>query len=164
MNKNVLVLGLGLVAVVVVVGGYLGRHRIKAMLMGPPPAPVAMTPTDTAAPATSPAMTTVSNNLLMTSSTGHLTDPKGLSLYVFDKDTANSGASACSGNCSQAWPAYTTKTNTGLPTDVTAFQRTDDKMWQLAYKGWPLYHYASDVKAGDTTGDGVGGVWHLAKP
>ena len=33
-------------------------------------------------------------------------------------------------------------------------------MW--AYKGWPLYYWFKDTMAGDITGDGVGGVWHLA--
>ncbi len=161
MNKAVLVLGL--VAVVVLVGGYLGRHRIRAMLRGAPAQPVAMTQTAPSAAPTS-AMMTVNNSVLATSSAGYLTDVKGMTLYTYDKDTVNSNASTCTGGCLKIWPAYTTATNTGLPDGVTAFQRTDDKTWQLAYKGWPLYHYASDAKAGDTTGDGVGGVWHLVKP
>lgn len=32
------------------------------------------------------------------------------------------------------------------------------------YKGWPLYRFVKDVKAGDTLGEGVGGVWFEAKP
>jgi predicted lipoprotein with Yx(FWY)xxD motif len=30
--------------------------------------------------------------------------------------------------------------------------------------GKPLYRYAGDAQAGDVNGDGVGGVWHVAKP
>jgi predicted lipoprotein with Yx(FWY)xxD motif len=35
---------------------------------------------------------------------------------------------------------------------------------QWAYKDKPLYRFAKDQKPGDLTGDGVGGVWHVAKP
>ena len=33
---------------------------------------------------------------------------------------------------------------------------------QLAINGSPLYYYAADTKAGDTTGQGVGGKWFVA--
>jgi len=32
---------------------------------------------------------------------------------------------------------------------------------QWAYDGKPLYFYKGDVKKGDKTGDGLGGVWHV---
>ncbi|HCQ64264.1 MAG TPA: hypothetical protein DIU07_03395, partial [Rhodobacteraceae bacterium] len=32
------------------------------------------------------------------------------------------------------------------------------------YKGMPLYLWVQDQAAGDVTGDGVKGVWHLARP
>ena len=45
--------------------------------------------------------------------------------------------------------------------DFTIVDRTDGtKMW--AFKGMPLYLWIKDTKPGDTTGDGVGGVWHTA--
>lgn len=28
----------------------------------------------------------------------------------------------------------------------------------------PLYYWVKDKKPGDVTGDGVNGVWHVAKP
>jgi predicted lipoprotein with Yx(FWY)xxD motif len=40
----------------------------------------------------------------------------------------------------------------------------DDGSSQIAYKGKPLYYWVKDGKAGDTTGDGVMGVWHTARP
>ena len=44
----------------------------------------------------------------------------------------------------------------------TIVDRTDgSKMW--AYEGKPLYLYIDDKKSGDVTGEGKGGVWHLAK-
>jgi predicted lipoprotein with Yx(FWY)xxD motif len=41
--------------------------------------------------------------------------------------------------------------------------KRDDQSRQWAYKGRPLYRWAGDRKPGDSTGDGVGGVWHTAK-
>ena len=35
---------------------------------------------------------------------GVLVAPGGMTLYTFDKDTANSGKSACSGPCATLWP------------------------------------------------------------
>jgi predicted lipoprotein with Yx(FWY)xxD motif len=47
--------------------------------------------------------------------------------------------------------------------DWTIANRPDgSKMW--AYKGKPLYLYVNDKAKGDVVGDGVGGIWHLAKP
>lgn len=34
---------------------------------------------------------------------------------------------------------------------------------QWVYKGAPLYLLQADEKPGDMMGDGVGGVWHVAK-
>ncbi|AMK33594.1 Putative lipoprotein [Pseudomonas putida] len=40
----------------------------------------------------------------------------------------------------------------------------DDGSSQWAYKGKPLYTFIKDKKAGETTGDGMKDVWHVAKP
>jgi predicted lipoprotein with Yx(FWY)xxD motif len=32
----------------------------------------------------------------------------------------------------------------------------------VSYNGMPLYYYAADSAAGDTKGQGVGGVWFVA--
>ena len=42
----------------------------------------------------------------------------------------------------------------------TLVARTDGTM-QWAYDGKPTYFYVGDAAAGDITGDGVGGVWHM---
>ena len=39
----------------------------------------------------------------------------------------------------------------------------DDGAQQLAYKGKPLYLFASDKKAGDRTGDNFKDIWHVVK-
>jgi predicted lipoprotein with Yx(FWY)xxD motif len=80
---------------------------------------------------------------------GMLVGANGMTLYTFDKDTAGSGKSVCNGPCATNWPPV--------------IQR-DDGSSQIAYKGKPLYYWVKDGKAGDTTGDGVMGVWHTARP
>ena len=46
---------------------------------------------------------------------------------------------------------------------LTTFARPDGKM-QVAYNGVPLYYFAADTKAGDTTGQGKAGKWFVASP
>jgi predicted lipoprotein with Yx(FWY)xxD motif len=97
-----------------------------------------------------------------------LTDNAGLSLYTFDNDKTP-GTSSCSGGCATTWPPVTTTAATA-PSGVTgasgAFSvlTRGDGAKQIAYNGAPLYRYAADKAPGDTTGDGVGNIWHLAKP
>lgn len=94
---------------------------------------------------------------------GALTNPAGMTLYVFDKDTADSGKSACNGDCAAKWPplmATATDKANGNYSIVTR----DDGSKQWAYKGKPLYLWIKDQKPGDMTGDGVNNVWHTAKP
>jgi predicted lipoprotein with Yx(FWY)xxD motif len=90
-----------------------------------------------------------------------LTDSKGMTLYTFDRDAP--GKSNCNGQCAQNWPPLMASGNATSMGDWTVVTRDDGvKMW--AYKGKPVYTWAKDTKAGDTTGDGVNNVWHVAKP
>ncbi len=95
----------------------------------------------------------------------YLVDSKGRTLYFFAKDY--NGSSSCYGQCAQHWPAFYTsslKVSPGLnPKDFGVITRMDG-MKQLTYKGWPLYYYAGDYKPGDINGDGIKGVWFVAKP
>jgi len=92
----------------------------------------------------------------------YLVGSNGMTLYSYDKDTA--GVSNCYDTCAEKWPPYAaTNTSSTLPTNVSVVKRTDGSM-MYAYKGMPLYFWVGDAKPGDTTGDGVGGVWHLVKP
>jgi predicted lipoprotein with Yx(FWY)xxD motif len=88
-----------------------------------------------------------------------LTDAKGMSLYTWDKDEA--GVSNCYDKCATNWPPALADASATADGDFTLVDRKDGtKVW--AYKGMPLYLWAKDTKPGDTTGDGVGGTWHLA--
>ena len=90
-----------------------------------------------------------------------LTDAKSMTLYIFDKDTP--GKSNCKGKCAKAWPPLMASSGSKQMGDYTVITR-DDGSKQWAYKGMPLYTWFKDKKPGDTTGDGVGGKWHVAKP
>ena len=96
------------------------------------------------------------------SSNGMLVAPSGMTLYTFDKDTANSGASACNGPCATLWPPLTAQASDTARGDYTVITRQDGSR-QWAYKGWPLYTYSKDTKAGDATGDKFKDIWHVVK-
>ncbi|MCX4579293.1 SCO0930 family lipoprotein [Streptomyces sp. NBC_01571] len=96
-----------------------------------------------------------------------LTDSAGFTLYRFEKDTAEPPKSNCDGDCAKAWPAVpadgataATGVDKALLGEVT---RTDGTK-QLTIGGWPMYRYAKDTKAGDTNGQGVGGIWYASAP
>jgi predicted lipoprotein with Yx(FWY)xxD motif len=91
-----------------------------------------------------------------------------MALYIFDNDTTP-GASACNAGCVAAWPPLLTTSDTP-PSGVTGASGTftvitrEDGTKQIAYNGKPVYHFVNDAVAGDTKGDGVGGIWHIATP
>lgn len=98
---------------------------------------------------------------MMKTDTGEvLTDSKGMTLYTFDKDSK--GKSACAGQCAQNWPPMTAMSDAKASGDFSVVKRSDGSM-QWAYDGKPLYRWKNDSKPGDMTGDGVGGLWHVAK-
>ena len=88
-----------------------------------------------------------------------LTDAKGMTLYVFDKDSK--GKSACYGQCATNWPPLMAASDAKADGHFSLVTRKDGKH-QWAYDGQPLYLWKKDGKPGDMTGDGVGGVWHTA--
>jgi predicted lipoprotein with Yx(FWY)xxD motif len=88
-------------------------------------------------------------------------------LYLFTIDVPNNGTSACYGKCATFWPPfYVSDLKLPPSLNVSSFKvimRTDGNK-QLTYNGWPLYHFAPDKQAGDTNGQGVGGVWYAISP
>lgn len=92
-----------------------------------------------------------------------LVDDKGMTLYVFDKDTA--GTSTCTGNCLTNWPPFTVaseQTSVMAGEGITAtfgVITRDDGTYQVTINDMPLYYYAKDTAAGDTNGQAVGDVW-----
>jgi predicted lipoprotein with Yx(FWY)xxD motif len=87
-----------------------------------------------------------------------LATEKGMVLYTFDKDTK--GKSNC--DSLKKWPAFHAGAKAKAEGEWSLVKAADGKeMW--AYEGKPLYTYVEDKKAGEANGDGVGGVWHVAK-
>lgn len=91
---------------------------------------------------------------------GPLTASNGMTLYIFDRDSA--GTSNCNGDCADSWPPFYATSGAAAPSaEFTKVRRKDGKL-QWAKNGAPLYFWIGDSKPGDTNGDGVGGVWHVA--
>jgi predicted lipoprotein with Yx(FWY)xxD motif len=94
-------------------------------------------------------------------------DGDGRTVYVFDKDTAGSGTSACSGDCVNDWPAVTAQSDSpdvdGVTGDVATITR-DDGTRQVTLDGMPLYTFEHDSHAGDVNGQGVKGIWWVVGP
>jgi predicted lipoprotein with Yx(FWY)xxD motif len=97
----------------------------------------------------------------------YLTGKDGLALYVFAKDTKDSGKSVCNGQCLANWPAYAADDTSEIEAEgasgTLSIVTRDDGSKQLAYNGMPLYYFAGDKAAGDTNGKAIAN-WALAKP
>ena len=95
---------------------------------------------------------------------GVLIGPKGMTLYTFAKDTANSGTSVCNDQCAANWPPLSVASQAQPLGNYTIITRADgSKQW--AYKGMPLYYFAKYMKLGDKLGDGLlNGNWRVARP
>lgn len=103
---------------------------------------------------------------LATTSLGQvLTGEGGRTLYFFAPDA--NGSANCSGTCKDNWPVFFKESLT-MSSDLTAADFTTitraDGSKQTAYKGWPLYYFKNDAKAGDVNGEDVNNVWFVAKP
>jgi predicted lipoprotein with Yx(FWY)xxD motif len=111
-----------------------------------------------------------------------LTDGKGMTLYIYTKDTA--GVSNCTDQCAVTWPplkasaaaapdlsagssptesagtASTGTVGTQLNFKLGTIQRADGTT-QVTVNDMPVYYYAQDLNPGDANGQGVGGVWYV---
>jgi len=113
--------------------------------------------------ASGPAVVNVGNN----SSLGSiLTDANDMTLYIFTNDTPNT--SKCYSACANAWPPLLTSGaptgGTGTTASMLGTTMRSDGLTQVTYNGWPLYYFAGDKAAGDTNGEGKGGVWYVITP
>ena len=94
------------------------------------------------------------------------TGADGHTLYVFKKDESN--VSNCQAECQTVWPALLLSDGQSVAADAS-IQGTFGMIntpagTQVTYNGAPLYYYAGDKLPGDTNGEGIGGVWTVAKP
>jgi predicted lipoprotein with Yx(FWY)xxD motif len=91
-----------------------------------------------------------------------LVTSSGFTLYHLTTDKPNHPT--CTGSCATIWPpltiAHQEKKVTGGTgvTGLSAVKLSDGK-WQVTYHGMPLYRFSGDTAAGETNGQGIGGVW-----
>ena len=95
-----------------------------------------------------------------------LVDAHGRTLYLFEKDKR--GVSACYGACATYWPPLLSpakaRPGSGVRASLLGVTRRANGRRQVTYAGHPLYTYAGDAKAGQTTGEGLtnfGASWDV---
>jgi predicted lipoprotein with Yx(FWY)xxD motif len=105
---------------------------------------------------------------------GFLTNGFGRALYVCFDDTPGSAdtppVSACVGDCARRHPLWSVSEagrTTILPSvldalDLAVFERPDGAL-QLALRGWPLYYFSGDERAGDVQGQNQS-AWRAIDP
>ncbi|MFC3452822.1 hypothetical protein [Amycolatopsis speibonae] len=92
-----------------------------------------------------------------------------LTLYRFDKDTAEPSKPTCDGDRAKTWPPVLVTPGSkvflaGIKKSAVGTVMRDDGSLQLTVGGWPAYRFAKDTKPGDTLGQGVGGTWFGLAP
>ncbi|MGK9453219.1 COG4315 family predicted lipoprotein [Acidithiobacillus caldus] len=87
---------------------------------------------------------------------------EGKTLYEFKKDMPGSGKSACVGECAKLWPPQLLSSAAKISKPWGVVTRADGKK-QLSYAGYPLYTWIGDKAPGETSGQGVKGLWRVAK-
>ena len=85
----------------------------------------------------------------------------GFALYVFDNDLPIVDGSICNDGCAANWPPLLVADGVASGVAGLGIITRDDGSIQATHNDRPLYFYSGDLAAGDTNGDGLGGVWHL---
>jgi predicted lipoprotein with Yx(FWY)xxD motif len=91
-----------------------------------------------------------------------LVGPSGKSLYILTADGRK--VSHCNTVCRYGWPPLMTHGKPRAGSGVKATKLGQTANHQVTYYGKPLYYYAQDSAAGQTSGQGVhsfGGYWYL---
>ncbi|BDZ45806.1 COG4315 family predicted lipoprotein [Naasia aerilata] len=125
-------------------------------------------PAATTPPAEEPSPSAAADLAVASTSLGDIVvDAKGMSLYVFDKDTAGSGSSSCSGQCLVNWPPLHATSDTptvdGVTGEVGTITGTDGQP-QVTLNGLPLYYFVGDAAPGDVNGQAVQQIWWVVGP
>ena len=152
MIKGLLVLG---------AGGALMLAGCSSTRMSAAPSPSSTSSIVT--PSSTPVGGAVTITLAATSQGAALAGPNGHVLYIYDADTATT--SNCTGGCSLTWPPLvgTPQPSAGLDDSEFGTITRPDGSKQVTYDHRPLYYYAKDADSEGVYGDGVHGMWHLAK-
>jgi predicted lipoprotein with Yx(FWY)xxD motif len=98
-----------------------------------------------------------------------LVDGKGRALYLWEAD--HGSTSTCTGACAQAWPPLTItgppKASGAVRGSLLGTTKRADGSREVTYAGHPLYLFAGDSRAGQTTGEGstgFGAPWWVVTP
>jgi predicted lipoprotein with Yx(FWY)xxD motif len=94
-------------------------------------------------------------------------DAKGMTVYVFDKDVAGSGSSACTGDCAKLWSAVPAASDQPAAVGITApigVISGPGGGKQITVGGLPVYTYTGDKAPGDTNGQLFKNLWHALSP
>ena len=89
-----------------------------------------------------------------------LVGTNGHTLYLDSADSKNKAT--CTGGCAAVWPPLMTSgkpkaKGSAKASDLGTIKSGSGK--QVTYKGHPLYYFASDTAAGQTTGEGSNGFY-----
>ncbi len=130
----------------------------------------AATPTPAATPAATPAPTPVTPASVLVAANAQLgtilTNAQGRTLYYFLPERG--GKIVCNSACTAYWPPSLTAGGNptggaGVTGQLGIVMRAGGE--QVTYNTWPLYTFAGDKAAGETSGQGVvgfGGKWLAA--
>lgn len=94
-----------------------------------------------------------------------LTNADGKTLYGFTNDV--DGIPSCVDDCAEAWPPLlvdSAELPAGLDPALYSVAERPDGTFQLVAGMWPLYWFSGDAAAGETNGQGTGGVWFAVAP
>jgi predicted lipoprotein with Yx(FWY)xxD motif len=174
MRSNALIVGSLFITAAILVGCSSSGASASA------PAAATQAPASVAPPASAPAASepvasepaaegaaTVEAKAVGTAGTVLVDGDDGMTVYIFTKDTKDSGKSVCTGDCAVTWPPLTVAAGT-TPTGGTGVSgklgtiTRDDGTLQVTYNGLPLYYFKNDKAPGDA--NGIYTNWEAVKP
>jgi predicted lipoprotein with Yx(FWY)xxD motif len=157
-------------ALAAIIGGCTPAASTTAPTAGPTAAPLATSAATAAAAtpgATTGAAATVEAKPVGSIGTVLVAGSNGMTVYMFTKDTKDSGTSACLDSCATNWPPLSVAAGgapvagTGVTGKLGTITRPDGTL-QVTYNGKPLYFFANDKAPGDA--NGVYTNWEAVKP
>ena len=97
-----------------------------------------------------------------------IVDSGGFTLY--HRTSEKKGSISCTVTCRKSWPPLLVVgsakpvAGAGLSASKLRTVKRPDGGVQVTYNGYALYLYSGDKKAGQTTGQGVAGLWYAITP
>jgi len=168
MRSNALIVGSLFITAALLVGCSSTGASPSAPPASQAPASVAPAASEPAASAPAEGAATVEAKPVGTVGTILVDGDDGLTVYIFTKDTKDSGKSVCTGDCLVTWPALTVAAGetptggAGVTGTLGTITREDDGTLQVTYNGLPLYYFKNDKAPGDA--NGIYENWEAVKP